>query len=325
MKEIPDDEKPVIICITETHLDEAETVSLKGYKLFRNDRNSEGGGVLIGVQEKLEHVVVEISRSKETDVEESIWVAINNGKFALRLGCIYAPQESRTRVEDLKTMYKNISREIKNADEKDQRIFICGDFNCKVGECIPNNKSEVTKGGKMLLNMVKKYKIKILNASTKCQGTWTRVEGEKRSILDYFLVKQDDEDCCREMVIDEERYISPGGFDKNDTWMVSDHNPLVCKMAWVNEVKSMRKKKSKIVTKKSHEKILRELEEKKIHEMWNSEEDLQTIYDKWSSKVEEIINKHSITPTNKNKRKVLKLLYRAKRSVKIRRKKEKKI
>ena len=77
------DEKTVVICITETHLDKEEKLTFKGYKLFRNDRNSEGGGVLIGVQKKLKHVVVEVSRSTEAEVEEFIWVVLNNGNFAL--------------------------------------------------------------------------------------------------------------------------------------------------------------------------------------------------------------------------------------------------
>ena len=321
LKEIIEDEKPAVICITETHLGKEETIKIQDYKLFRNDRNTEGGGVLIGVHKKLKNVVLEASRSKDTDVEESIWVVMNNGKISVRIGCIYAPQESRTRVEKLDTMYKNLSKEIKTAEENNQKVFITGDFNCKVGDYIPDNKPVVTVGGKMLLNVIKKYKVKLLNSSTKCKGIWTRVEGNNKSVLDYIMVKKEDLDNCVDILIDEDRIVSPGGFNKNDTWMLSDHNPIVCNMKWVYEEKTEEKKRKKIITKKSLQKIQSEIKEKKVHEIWSYDNDLQTIYNIWSRKMGEIMEKHAITPKKKNRRKVLRLLYRAKRSVKIRRKK----
>ena len=54
-----------------------------------------------------------------------------------------------------------------------------GDFNCKVGKIVSGNTEEISKGGKKLVKMVNKMGLKIINASKKCKGTWTRMEGRK--------------------------------------------------------------------------------------------------------------------------------------------------
>ena len=102
--------EPTIICITETHLSEAENIVIDGYTLYRNDRDSQGGGILIGIRNQLKNVCTVVEKNKE--IEESIWIVIDNNKVKLRIGTIYAPQESRTSKENLKKMYENIMARI---------------------------------------------------------------------------------------------------------------------------------------------------------------------------------------------------------------------
>ena len=51
-----------------------------------------------------------------------------------RVGVIYAPQESRTKMDELKMMYQQVNEQIEEGKTNQQQIIVIGDFNCKVGE-----------------------------------------------------------------------------------------------------------------------------------------------------------------------------------------------
>ena len=46
-------------------LDRKDTVVIDGYTIYRNDRNGDGGGVLIAVKDVLKGIMVEESNSKK--------------------------------------------------------------------------------------------------------------------------------------------------------------------------------------------------------------------------------------------------------------------
>ena len=133
------------------------------------------------------NVTIEVNREKQ--LEESIWVVIGSKK-KIRLGLIYAPQESRTKKEDLKKMYKRMKEEIKEAKEKNQKVIIMGDLNCKVGKKIEGNIEEITKGGRMLLDLLENEKLNLVNTSEKCEGKWTRQIKESYSIIHYIIIQR---------------------------------------------------------------------------------------------------------------------------------------
>ena len=54
----------------------------------------------------------------------------------LRIGCIYAPQESRAKKEVFEDMYEHIKGHIQEARKRGERILITGDFNGKIGSSI---------------------------------------------------------------------------------------------------------------------------------------------------------------------------------------------
>ena len=83
LNNIVEEVQPTIICITESHLMDEEDLQIDGYKNLRNDRNNDGGGVLIAVQKKLYNITTIVEKVK--DVEESIWVVINNTRIAIRI------------------------------------------------------------------------------------------------------------------------------------------------------------------------------------------------------------------------------------------------
>ena len=96
-----------------------------------------------------------------------------------------------------------------------------GDFNCRVG--ISANKEhdgEISKGGKILLKMAKKYELCVVNKEELCTGTWTRILGEERSAIDFVLIRDDDRKFLQSMSIDENK-------EKTPLWTTKDaaHHP----------------------------------------------------------------------------------------------------
>ena len=138
--------QPTLICITETHLLKKENMELEYYAIYRNDRDSSGGGVLIGIRKELENVCTIVE--KKDDIEESLWMVVNNSRIQLRIGAIYTPQESRTSKEILTKMYESIEEQVCRAKERQQNVLMLGDFNCKIGDKIKGNRKEVSKGGR---------------------------------------------------------------------------------------------------------------------------------------------------------------------------------
>ncbi len=207
--------EPTIFSITETHLMEAQYIKkIKGYVLYRNDRDNYGGGIIIGVKEELQNICTVVEKSNE--VGETLWIVIDNNKVKLRIGTVYAPQETRTSKDTLKVMYGKIKSQILMGKERQQSLLLMGDFNCKIGEEIKGNKPDVTMGGRMLLKMEKQNNLTILNRSEKCKGLWTRVQGDSRSVLDYILINAENEGVFTEMLIDEDQEFAPASYENNE-------------------------------------------------------------------------------------------------------------
>lgn len=111
-----------IICVSETWLNKNtpdSLISLRGYKVYRADRITLGGGVAIFVKQGLKCKLV--SKSAEEDRIEHIFVELIANDRNLLVGCVYRP-------------YGNIS--LQNFNEKLETIavefsdvIIAGDFN----------------------------------------------------------------------------------------------------------------------------------------------------------------------------------------------------
>ena len=175
-----------------------------------------------------------------------------------------------------------------------------GDFNSKVGELIKGNKPEVTKGGKLLLKLVKTNGLRILNESEKCTGLWTRSEGTSCSVLDYMIIDGESEMAFESMLIDEDREFSPASYD-SDGITYSDHNVMIAKFNWVwMEAAKEKSRKREIMTTKGYIQYGKDLAEEKVAEMMKTADgDGQTNYEEWKKKVESIA-KRNTTIVNDN-------------------------
>ena len=132
------------------------------------------------------------------------------------------PHRKKTKVAIYNQMYNHIKDKVKKSKQDNERVVITGDFNAKVGETIQGNNKVVSKSGKILLKTAVEADLSILNKSTKCQGKWTRIQGKEKSILDYILIFQDDEQYINHIEIDEEKMHTPG-YKENSRTVYTDH------------------------------------------------------------------------------------------------------
>ena len=299
-------------------MDDDYELEIEGYKVIPNNRNLLGGGVLIAVRREIMHIAVEVKRTK--DKFESLWILINNNRVKLRIGVVYFPQE---RDQDLKEIYKVIKQQVRESGEKKEAILIVGDFNSKVGSVIEGNNKVVSKGGRKLLSIIEKEGLVLGNAMEKCDGTWTRVEGKKKSILDYVIMDEDFSEHIESVkIFDNDDSMSAFNLKRKrkDIKMVySDHKPIMIKTDLImKQIKTEENNRRRVMTEEGREKYKKELEEREISRVWDNVEDLQETYKKWCAEVEEVKTKHEVIrkTTTKRRSKTMRLLIQEKKRVK---------
>ena len=111
IKRIIDEEEPVIMGIVETKLKKGESIDIPGYIPARVDRVEDGGGVMMLYKESLKKKIVSTAEYRINQAE-MLWQKLDNGSVKIKLGLIYMPQESRTKVDKLSEIYKIIEDEI---------------------------------------------------------------------------------------------------------------------------------------------------------------------------------------------------------------------
>ena len=57
-----------------------------------------------------------------------------------------------------------LNQKLKNARKMEQHIIVMGDMNCKIGDLIDGNKEEISKGGNIMIKMIKENNMIILNS-----------------------------------------------------------------------------------------------------------------------------------------------------------------
>ena len=244
IRRIIQEENPVIMALTETKMNKEEKkVDIPGYETKRVDRDSDGGGVMMIYKKSLLKIMIDISTYKIHQAE-MLWQKLDNGSTLMKLGIIYMPQESRTSLTNLKEIYKVMEDEIADARLKGNSIMIMGDLNCKVGETIKGNNQKITKGGRLLIKMIKKFKMKLVNSEECCDGLWTRIEGLKKSVLDYVIVFEEDMKLVNRMEIDEAKDITPYHVEKAGNLVEIKHTDHSMITATLNIASIAQKSKS---------------------------------------------------------------------------------
>ena len=288
LKRIVAEEEPVLLAICETKLNKNDKVAVPGYEIVRVDRDEGGGGVMLLYKQCLRKILLSTAEIKLHNAE-ILWCKLKNGKINLKIGVIYMPQESRTRVNKLKEIYETIEAEVADAQQKGESVLIMGDLNCKVGEAIEGNSGEVSKGGKLLLKMMKRFKLKMVNAEECCQGLWTRVEGTCKSILDYVIVFEEDIHLIQKMVIDEGLDQTPYYVEKeggNEVRQYTDHYMIEARMN-INYLQEKSQTYTMIIDENGYERFRDELKRNEVSKLLD-DEDIRKSYPVWSAEVMKI-------------------------------------
>ena len=311
LHDVIDEIQPTLFGITETHLIKKIGLDIEGYEIYRNDRDQDGGGILFGIQKRLKYITTIVQ--KQHAVEENLWLVIDNKQVAIRVGIIYAPQESRTSIEKYEEMYKNIESQILLAKQNNQKLLMLGDFNCKIGELIKGNTKEVSKSGKLFIEMVEKNKLLVLNTTDCCEGIWTREEGESKSVLDYVIVDQGDEHAVVKMMVDEGKEFAPA---KSKEDVTSDHNAIRAEMNWLIDSQQKRSTPRTTISKKGYQKIKDEIKDGGLVNIFKKDEPIEILYQEFKGKVDQIVENNLTTVKSNNKRKSIRMLIRAKKCIK---------
>ena len=83
LKEMIIDEHPEIVGLVETMLNTGDAIPLGGYTVFRNDRNSDGGAVVMAVHNDLKGLIVE--ECKESEEGKTLWLCMGRAEFSVRI------------------------------------------------------------------------------------------------------------------------------------------------------------------------------------------------------------------------------------------------
>ena len=284
---IANETQPQVMCVTETMLGEKEKIDIPNYEIFYNCKKAGQAGIIIAIKENLKPVTVETERTSEE--YQSLWIKIDNGKNKINVGCVYAPQESKTKLKTYTQMYKDIETRIKKIKVNKERLVLTGDFNCKIGSAIKGNKEEITKSGRILLKMALENELQIQNTSHQCEGTWTRISGEEKSVLDYIITLNEDERYISSVKIDEKKEITPRHKEGRST-VYTDHCAFVIQIQWeMANIERSGNKRISAITDKSLENIKKATEKGILTEIACENIDLDEKYNKWNKEMSRII------------------------------------
>uniref|UniRef100_A0A7M5VCA9 Reverse transcriptase domain-containing protein n=1 Tax=Clytia hemisphaerica TaxID=252671 RepID=A0A7M5VCA9_9CNID len=292
---IVDERRPDMIILIETWLDESEKFEIKGYKPYRNDRTSNGGGVLIAVKEHLEPITKKVSMTKGN--LESLWITLNNKRHKIKIGAVYIPKENIGR-NKLEEAFKEIEKEVELGIIGDFQTMVVGDTNSKIeseGESV---------GGKIQKEMVERLNFTITNETDKCQGKWTRIEGECKSRLDYVMTCERAENSIISMQIDEAKIWTPCRLKKQNgeiRQIYSDHTAIMVECNWT--IGECGKKKQQYTRHgpaemKRFEEMLKDKKFKEV--LNNAKEGMSRRYEQWSEMVAQAYENagKKVTPRN---------------------------
>lgn len=171
-----------IIMISESWLSEGITsqlVCFNGFKIFRNDRCSRGGGVCIYVRE---HIPTKVIYSS-TKLLEFLCVEINNGVEKCLLVVVYCPP-CLFKEENLNEIEETLFR----LNSKYSDVLIAGDFNVNL---LVNNRTT-----RLFKYFCEKLSLSVVNTSwpTCFQSI------DNPSLIDMFLTTSQEKILCNEQI-----------------------------------------------------------------------------------------------------------------------------
>ena len=135
---------------------------------------------------------VKVAEGKEGD--EYIITRFDNTVPAINLINIYGEQEGRTPADEIEKSWLRLKSDINEIEGRNEAVIIMGDMNRAIGNDklgIKHNKEKVSKGGKLIRDLIQDKPYTILNNLDEAKNgpwTWTdRQSGRTQSCLDLVI------------------------------------------------------------------------------------------------------------------------------------------
>ena len=213
---------PEIALFTETMLKGTSGINLDNYTFCGKGREKKAcGGVGILVYNRIKHVVTPHESLRDIEL---IWVSVRRkNQRPIYIGVYYGKQESRNNRNEMLLEMDQLSDEIEEK-KKEGEVILFMDGNGKIGIL----GEEISRNGRLLLDVFEEKELEVMNRSDKCKGAVTRVNRKNKdeaSAIDFLVVTEDIEPQIEEMTIDEDgEYLLQGTAP-------SDHNTFLLKMS----------------------------------------------------------------------------------------------
>ena len=161
-----------VLLLTEAKVYKNSAIHFDGYQSFSTVRNKKSGGDLIYIG--IKHGLCQSLMCSRGENAEFITVRMEGKYNGLRLVLVYGPQEKCTE-ENREAFYEDLSVKIKRCLLSGDSLLLAGDFSAKLGSEIINcDMHTMSRNGKLLHDLIKKYEQYLLNSSKVCSGVFTR-------------------------------------------------------------------------------------------------------------------------------------------------------
>ena len=168
IKQLIQEHSPEIVLLTETKDRWLSSFSC-------NKKKGSGRGLAVAVKHGLcSSLVIDYGENAEF-----ITVRLCFGLESIRLILAYGRQEGDVK-DEIEDFYENLQIQIDRSVLKGDSVLIVGDLNAKLGKTVINRDiHDMSANGKLLYDIINKYKLCVVNALGLCKGVFTRVNNKK--------------------------------------------------------------------------------------------------------------------------------------------------
>ena len=215
LKKIISIEKPSMVAINESQLTGRMKVSLKPMVCWSRNRVNKGGG---GVATAVSPVYKDSTIGAGESEGENEYIITRVASFSPALNVInYYGEQRKTSKENVEKNWRMLIKDMNKIRARQEFCLFLGDMNKLIG-CgqwgVPGNHSEVTVGGRLLLELLATKDWVLVNALGEDMvkgGPFTRKDpaSGKLSCLDLFVVSKDLRPYVKELIVDSERQMAP--------------------------------------------------------------------------------------------------------------------
>ena len=183
--------------------------------------HNDGGGVAITVRNDINQNTQLVDDLENNNNQEIIWIQINLNRRNKIYASVYYGKQENTPADEVEREMSQLRAHITKLRPKGH-IILTVDFNAKININQEEAKQSSSRNGIKLEETLEDLQLTAISTKSKT-GTWTRVpwnKKETKSVIDYIVIKKEDEKLVTDNIVDEAESIKIQGTNK------SDHNTL---------------------------------------------------------------------------------------------------